>query len=93
MCDELGKDEYMDEYIMEAGNTFLCNAENLLGCNEKEQKFIETWKEKTPEEVSKELARIEGIKTAKMSNDQKSWFVARVRALKQLDKSSIKAEL
>jgi len=93
MCDELGSEEYMDGYIMDAGNTFLCSAETLEGCNEKEQKFIEAWKSKTPEEISKELARIEGIKTSKMSDDQKSWFVARVRALKQLDKSSVKAEL
>lgn len=93
MCDELGQDMYMDEYIMEAGNTFLCSVESLEGCDEKEQKFISTWKEKTPEEVSKELARIEGIKTSKMTSDQKNWFVARIRALKQLDKSSVKAEL
>lgn len=93
MCDELGQDEYMDAYIMEAGNTVLCSVESLEGCSEKEKKFIDVWKEKTPEEISKEIARIENIKTAKMTVDQKSWFIARIRALKQLDKSSVKAEL
>ena len=46
MCDELGDNEYMKQFVEEAGSTSLCSAANLLGCSDREVKFIEKMKEK-----------------------------------------------
>ena len=94
MCDELGDDDYLNDYIMSAGNTFLCEVDSKKGCNEKESKFIDTWTGKTPDEVSSELSRLENVKGANLSAAQKEWFAQRIRVLKQLNKQgSVEAEL
>lgn len=94
ICDELGNDDYMNEYIMEKGNVFLCEVSSQQGCSEKEAKFIDTWTQKTPDEVGTELSRLQNVKSTKLSPEQKEWFSQRIRALKQIhDQGSSKAEL
>ena len=44
MCTELGNDEYMQQYIEEAGSTSLCSiADGNPGCGDKEKKYIAKW--------------------------------------------------
>lgn len=91
MCDELGQDEYMNAYIMESAGTFLCRVETKDGCSDREVQFIDTWSAKSQDDISKERNRIENIPTLKLSPVQKEWFGARVRALRQLDKTYVTA--
>lgn len=84
MCDELGDQEMMDSYIMEAGQTSKCSVETGVGCSAKELKYIETWKEKSSDEVSKQLTRLTGMSDAKLKPDARKWISQRIAALKQL---------
>ena len=34
MCDELGNEKYMQEYVEEAGSTSLCKASDGAGCGD-----------------------------------------------------------
>ena len=48
MCDELGNEKYMQEYVEEAGSTSLCKASDGAGCGEKELGFIEKYASTAP---------------------------------------------
>jgi len=99
MCDELGpKEEYMQQYIEEMGNTILCNATKPeKGCSEKQKDFIEKWAAKAPEDFSKQHARLSAMleKDSKsMKPDNLSWAKQRLGIFKQLlAASTVKQEL
>jgi len=93
MCDELGDDEYMQAYVMEAGNTALCSVESKAGCSEKEAKFIDTWKAKSAEDVAKQITRLTGMKEKPMKAELKKWLGQRLAILKQLPGAPAKEEL
>lgn len=38
MCEELGNDDHMNAYVMEAGKTSLCDVDTSRGCSDKEKK-------------------------------------------------------
>jgi len=99
MCDELGpKEEYMQQFIEEMGNTILCNVTKPeKGCTEKHKGFIEKWASKSSEEASKQLKRLSAMleKDSKsMKPDMLSWAKERLGIFKQLaGPSSAKQEL
>jgi len=93
MCDELGKEEYMESYIMEAGSTSLCKISAKESCSDKESKFVDSWTQKSIEAVESELNRLQNVKTAKVTSTQKLWFSQRISILKQLIKKSQQTEL
>jgi len=92
MCDELGpKEEYMQQYIEEAGGTSLCNVGNPdVGCTDKAKAFIEKMGSKPQDEVTKQLDRLKGMidggQGASMKVDALSWMKQRIGLLKQLSK-------
>jgi len=92
MCDELGpKEEYMQQYVEEAGGTSLCNVKNPdVGCTDKAKAFIEKMTPKSTEEVTKQLDRLKGMidggQGASMKPDALSWMKQRIGLLKQLSK-------
>lgn len=92
MCDELGDDEYMQGYVMEAGSTSLCSAETHKGCSEKEIKFIELFKTKSAEDVVKQIERLNGMKGKSMKAELKQWLSQRMAILKQLAKPAASKE-
>mmetsp|Transcript_16840 Transcript_16840/g.18776 ORF Transcript_16840/g.18776 Transcript_16840/m.18776 type:complete len:93 (+) Transcript_16840:423-701(+) len=85
MCDELGpKNEFMQEFVMEAGGTSLCDAETLAGCSEKEQKYITKFKAKSHDDVQAQITRLTGMKGGKMRDELKKWLNQRLAILTQL---------
>jgi hypothetical protein len=95
VCDELGPSEtYMKDFVMEKGETDLnlCKLDGK-GCNEKEVQFMAKWKALAPEDVSKELARLQRMKTKSLSPDLKKWHSQRVSILKKLQASDANEEL
>jgi|Transcript_4086 hypothetical protein len=87
MCDELGNDEHMQNYVMDAGSTSLCSTETLVGCSDKEKKFIETFKTKSAEDVQKQIDRLTGMAAKPMKEDLKKWLSQRLAILKQFKKA------
>lgn len=93
MCDELGDDEYMQGYIMEAGKTSLCSIKTGQGCSDKEKKFIETFKAKSKEDVTKQVERLTKMSGKSMKAELKAWLGQRLAILKQFAKEHGHEEL
>jgi len=93
MCDELGKDENMQAYVEEAGNTSLCKVADGAGCVEKEKDFIAKFKSKSSEEIDAQLTRLNKMKDGKMKPDLLKWIRQRIAVLKQLAKAKAKEDL
>jgi len=87
MCDELGDDQYMEDYVTSAGKTSLCDVISRAGCSNKEDSFIDKWSSKDSVAVNKELTRLTGIKGGKMKADAMKWTSQRAAILNQLAKS------
>lgn len=84
MCEELGDDKYMNEYILEAGSTSLCDVATGENCNAKETDFVGKWKDKPKEEVSAQVSRLRGMAASSMKPELKAWLGQRLNALVQL---------
>jgi len=61
-----------------------CDPKEPEGCDEKEQKFIAKMADKDDAAVTKELARLNGMKDKKMKAAQKAFLFARINILTQL---------
>jgi len=61
-----------------------CLLDNTEGCSDKEKDFMEKWKAKDKEEVSKQLERLQGMSSGSMKPDLKKWLMQRLSILKQL---------
>jgi len=83
MCDELGNDDYMTEYVEEAGGASLCDAKTGKGCDEKSLGYIEKMKQKTPLDHMKQLDRLSSMEGNSMKADLKQWLKKRQKILKQ----------
>jgi hypothetical protein len=87
MCDELGDIEYMRSYIKDKSPS--CSVDDTTtGCSDKELDFIQKWKSKDSSAVTKELGRLENMRSAKLTADLLKWQLQRVRILKQFQKKS-----
>jgi protein disulfide-isomerase A6 len=61
----------------------------LENCTEKEKSYIEKMKQKSQEDIKKQLGRLEGMKGESMKAELKRWLNQRLAILKEL---SAKAE-
>jgi hypothetical protein len=93
MCEELGNEKYMREYVEEAGSTSLCSVKTGQGCSDKEQTYMGKWKEKPLDEVKSQMTRLENMDSGKMAPHLKAWIGQRLAILKQLEKVSTHDEL
>lgn len=93
ICEELGKDEFMEAFVMEQGGTSLCNVASKEGCSEKEQAYVEKMKTKDADAIKQQLTRLKGMGGDKMNSDLKMWLNQRVSILNQLDSGADKSEL
>jgi hypothetical protein len=93
ICEELGKDEFMEGFVMEQGGTSLCNVASGEGCSEKEAGYIAKMKSADAESIQKQIARLKGMGSDKMNSDLKTWLNQRVSILNQLDTGNDKSEL
>ena len=85
MCDELGDIEYMRAYIKDKSPS--CSIDNTsTGCSDKEIEFIQKWLSKDSTAVTKELSRLENMRSAKLTADLLKWQRQRLRILKQFHK-------
>jgi hypothetical protein len=84
MCDELGpNEEYLMQYIEEAGGTSLCGTDGT-NCDERSLKYLEKFKDKDSAEWKMQLERLEGLEGSSMVQDLKSWVKKRKSILKKL---------
>jgi hypothetical protein len=88
MCDELGDEQFMEDYVTSAGKTSLCDIDTRAGCSDKESAFVDKWSDKDSTAVEKELARLQGIKAGKMKPDAMKWTSQRAAVLTQLAKKT-----
>mmetsp|Transcript_14304 Transcript_14304/g.50228 ORF Transcript_14304/g.50228 Transcript_14304/m.50228 type:complete len:96 (-) Transcript_14304:55-342(-) len=91
MCDELGpKEDYMQQFIEEAGGTSLCSVKTPgAGCSDKQQAFIEKWQSKGADELLKQLDRLNGMVDkdgVSMKSEALAWAKQRLSIFKQLAK-------
>lgn len=92
MCDELGDEKYMEEYVMEMGGVYACSIADLEGCSEKEKKYITKLKSSTEEYRTAQLTRLEGMSSGKMKPELMKWIKQRVSVLKQFAEEVTSAE-
>jgi len=97
MCDELGpKNDYMQQYIEEAGGTSLCNVDKVEnGCTDKQKDFVKKWSAKPNDEIKKQLGRLNGMaeSSSHMKPEALAWIKQRIGIFKQLEKKATKEEL
>lgn len=84
MCDELGDEKYMEEYVMEMGGVNACSIVDGEGCSEKENKYIAKMKNsKTAEYRAAQLTRLQGMQGGKMKPELAKWISQRIGILQQ----------
>lgn len=85
MCDELGDEKYMEEYVMEMGGVHGCAVDDGEGCSEKEMKYLTKWRDsKTAEDRTAQLTRLQGMIAGKMKPELMKWIKQRIGILEQL---------
>lgn len=61
-----------------------CNVDDLKDCSDKEKTYIEKMKQKSQEDIKKQLDRLEGMKGESMKAELKRWLNQRMAILKGL---------
>ena len=84
MCDELGDDLYMRQYVTEYGSTSACVVATGDECNEKELDFVTKWKAKSADELDAQVARLRAMASGSMKEELKAWVGQRLNVLVQL---------
>lgn len=101
MCDELGPkgakmgvNGFLVDYVHEAAKISLCSIEEpFAGCGEKETAYIQKMAAKSPEEITKQIARLQSMKGNAMKGDLKAWLNQRLAILEQFAGKASKQEL
>lgn len=84
MCDELGSDSYMNQYVTEAGATSLCNLAEGSDCTEKELGFRDKWLDKPATELDGQVTRLRSMAAGSMKPELREWLGQRLNILVQL---------
>ena len=88
MCDELGDNSMMEDYVLEAAGLSLCDVVSGEGCSEKEKTFAEKYSAKSTADVKAQLTRLNGMNASKMTPDLAAWMKQRKAILKSLLKNA-----
>lgn len=88
ICDELGDFSNMESYVIDAGDTALCNIETKKGCSDKEIDYSRDWSAKSSGEVISQLDRLTKSNNGKMKPSLALWIRQRIGLLKQISKKS-----
>lgn len=88
VCDELGDESMLEDYIMDAAGLSLCISQSGEGCSEKETEFISKWKNQDHASLLKEQTRLNGMNTQKLKPDLAKWLKQRKAIIKQLLEST-----
>ena len=89
MCEELGQDKYMNEYILEAGSTSLCDVASGESCTDKEKDFAAKWQGKPAGEIAAQVTRLRGMASSSMKPELREWLGQRLNALTQLQVAAL----
>jgi hypothetical protein len=84
MCQELGNENTMIEYVEEYGKTSLCNVETTKGCDSKEMDYIAKMKSKANEEWKGQIERLDSMEGSSMTPELMQWIKKRKKILNQL---------
>lgn len=84
MCEELGDEESLIQYVEEASTTFLCSVVDGTGCDERSLIYLEKQKALGVVAQEAQLVRLEGMAHKEMKEDLKVWLKKRMRILRQL---------
>jgi hypothetical protein len=84
MCEELGNEDNMVDYVEEYGNTSLCAVATEKGCSEKEIGYIAKMKAQSAKEVTAQIERLESMDVSSMAPALAKWLKQRKKILKQL---------
>lgn len=88
MCDELGDESYMEDYVLEAAGITLCDVVTEVGCTDKEKEFAKKYAGKPAAELNTQLQRLDNMNAKKMTRDLATWVKQRKAILKSLIKNS-----
>jgi len=88
MCDELGDDKYMSEYVTEAGSTSTCTLADESTCTEKELGFAAKWTDKSAAELEAQTSRLRGMSAGSMKPELRAWLGQRLNVLVQLSEKA-----
>lgn len=84
MCDELGDESMLEDYIVDAAGLSLCALDSGEGCTDKEIEFISKWKNQDLSSLIKEQHRLNGMNAQKLKPDLAKWLKQRKAIIKQL---------
>lgn len=84
VCEELGDEESLIQYVEEASTTFLCSVVDGTGCDERSLIYLEKQKALGVVAQEAQLVRLEGMAHKEMKEDLKVWLKKRMRILRQL---------
>jgi len=84
MCEELGNEDLMVEYVEEYGKTSLCAVATEKGCSEKETAYISKMKSKSSDELTAQIERLESMEDSSMTPELFKWLKQRKKILNQL---------
>ena len=84
MCDVLGKEDNMREYVQDASGASPCSAADGEGCSEQEAEYAAKWRAKGAADVSAQLERLTKMAAGAMKPEAAKWLKQRASILKQL---------
>jgi hypothetical protein len=89
VCDELGNEMNMIDYVENYAKTFICSVDSADSCSEKEQAYIQKMMSAGAEEQQAQEERLKAVTSTKGQKvDLHEWALRRLRILKQLLASS-----
>mmetsp|Transcript_9310 Transcript_9310/g.12956 ORF Transcript_9310/g.12956 Transcript_9310/m.12956 type:complete len:110 (-) Transcript_9310:619-948(-) len=94
MCQELGDEETMIDYVEEAGETGICSVfgDGNPGCTEKEVGYIQKMVALTANDLQPKLDRLVQMQGSSMKPELKKWLLQRKKILKNLIKKASAAD-
>mmetsp|Transcript_28518 Transcript_28518/g.96031 ORF Transcript_28518/g.96031 Transcript_28518/m.96031 type:complete len:142 (+) Transcript_28518:290-715(+) len=94
MCDELGPTEnYMTQYVLDAGGTSLCDAATGLGCSTEEMSYYKKYVVLGPAATIEEQRRLTKMAGKTMKADAAKWLRQRRGVLEQVAAATAAEEL
>ena len=96
VCDEMKEDNYMETYVMEAGETSRCQVTDGDSCTDKEKEYIAKYNEQGAAAVASQYERLVEISKkegAKQSVSGFKWLAQRKAILRKLSSGSNAEEL
>ncbi len=87
MCDELGDDKFMRQYIAEAGSTSACVLATRAECTERELEYAQKMGASSRDDLSLQRTRLRGMASKSMKPELKEWVGCRLNVIAQLQAS------